>query len=136
MSSLLQKPRPQLSVDAGELKPRGVFTGGVNSAKVSAVYFHCIKFTIDFVSTPPKQLLALLVGAPLQTPKLPPYEWSPGDPGFYCCCCWLPVMGGFQTFHVLHGFGLTVIPNNQLELVAAASHLLEGFLLAAASCLC
>lgn len=44
--------------------------------------------------------------------------------------------GGFQTFLVLHSFGLTVILNNQLELVAAASHLLEGFLLAAASCLC
>lgn len=44
--------------------------------------------------------------------------------------------GGFQTFLVPHSFGLTVILNNQLELVAAASHLLEGLLLAAASCLC
>lgn len=105
-------------------------------ARCSAVYFHCIKFTMDFVSTPPKQLLSLLVGPPLQTPQLLPYEWLPGDPDSYCCCCWLPVMGEFQTFLVLHSLGLTVIFNNELELVAAASHPLEGFLLAAASCLC
>lgn len=120
---------------------RGVYLpfghpGRMNSARCSAVYLHFIKFTMDFVSTPPKQLLSLLVGPPLQTPKLLPYEWSPGDPDSYCCCCWLPVMEEFQTFLVLHSLGLIVIFNNVLELVVAASHPLEGFLLAAASCLC
>lgn len=35
-------------------------------------------------------------------------------------------MGEFHTYLVHDSLGLTVILNNQLELVAAASHLLEG----------